>query len=291
MNVLAIGAHPDDVEFYCAGTLLKYAKAGHRVFVALTTSGNIGSNIIAGREEIARTREAEQLDQHEPGDRGTHQRPDRVCGVQAPERPIGRVVTNRRAARKKPGTLLPIRRMNAVWDRVLSRIVSQESHAEPPCTPSNNGPHAAPIPLARRAGRGRQPAACCRCCSASAGGAARSRLQAQVHPAVGVREPGLCQGGSVLRFSNHPAMITVTDGIQDAFGFLGVHQPASEAHFHGLGLADGAGEPLAAAGPGQHFQFDPLPEGTKIKAIHCKVTDFVEAPKAIPFHFENLQLP
>jgi LmbE family N-acetylglucosaminyl deacetylase len=61
MNVLAIGAHPDDVEFYCAGTLLKYAKAGHRVFVALTTSGNIGSNVIDGREEIARTREAEQL--------------------------------------------------------------------------------------------------------------------------------------------------------------------------------------------------------------------------------------
>ena len=62
MNVLAIGAHPDDVEFYCAGTLLKYAKEGHRVFVALTTSGNIGSNVIQGREEIARTREAEQLE-------------------------------------------------------------------------------------------------------------------------------------------------------------------------------------------------------------------------------------
>jgi N-acetylglucosamine malate deacetylase 1 len=62
MNVLAIGAHPDDIEFYCAGTMLKYAKKGHRVFVALTTSGNIGSNVIDGREEIARTREAEQLE-------------------------------------------------------------------------------------------------------------------------------------------------------------------------------------------------------------------------------------
>ena len=62
MNVLAIGAHPDDVEFYCAGTLLKYARAGHQVFIALTTSGNIGSNVIEGREEIARTREAEQLE-------------------------------------------------------------------------------------------------------------------------------------------------------------------------------------------------------------------------------------
>jgi LmbE family N-acetylglucosaminyl deacetylase len=62
MNILAIGAHPDDIEFMCAGTLLKYAKKGHSIFVALTTSGNIGSNVIVGREEIARTREAEQLE-------------------------------------------------------------------------------------------------------------------------------------------------------------------------------------------------------------------------------------
>ncbi|MEI6876498.1 MAG: PIG-L deacetylase family protein [Spirochaetota bacterium] len=62
MNILAIGAHPDDVEFYCAGTLLKYARAGHRVFITLTTSGNIGSNVIEGREEIARIRELEQLE-------------------------------------------------------------------------------------------------------------------------------------------------------------------------------------------------------------------------------------
>jgi LmbE family N-acetylglucosaminyl deacetylase len=62
MNILAVGAHPDDVEFYCVGTLLKYARAGHRIFVALTTSGNQGSNVIEGREEIARVREAEQLE-------------------------------------------------------------------------------------------------------------------------------------------------------------------------------------------------------------------------------------
>jgi N-acetylglucosamine malate deacetylase 1 len=62
MNILAFGAHPDDIEFACAGTLLRYAEAGHAVFVALTTSGNIGSNTIMGREEIARVREAEQLE-------------------------------------------------------------------------------------------------------------------------------------------------------------------------------------------------------------------------------------
>jgi N-acetylglucosamine malate deacetylase 1 len=62
MNILAFGAHPDDIEFTCAGTLLKYRAAGHRIFVALTTSGNIGSNAIDGREKIAQVREAEQLD-------------------------------------------------------------------------------------------------------------------------------------------------------------------------------------------------------------------------------------
>jgi len=61
MNVLAVGAHPDDVEIFCGGTLLKYHRQGHKIFIALTTSGNIGSNILEGREEIASTREQEQL--------------------------------------------------------------------------------------------------------------------------------------------------------------------------------------------------------------------------------------
>jgi LmbE family N-acetylglucosaminyl deacetylase len=62
MNILAIGSHPDDIEFTCAGTLAKYDRAGHKIFVALTTSGNQGSNVIEGRAEIARVREAEQLE-------------------------------------------------------------------------------------------------------------------------------------------------------------------------------------------------------------------------------------
>ncbi|NBD22269.1 PIG-L deacetylase family protein [Paenibacillus glycinis] len=62
MNVLAIGAHPDDIEVFCAGTLLKYKQQGHRIFIALTTSGNIGSNEYESREAIAAQREREQLD-------------------------------------------------------------------------------------------------------------------------------------------------------------------------------------------------------------------------------------
>lgn len=62
MNILAIGAHPDDIEVACAGTLLKYKQQGHNIFIALTTSGNIGSNEYASREEIGRVREQEQLE-------------------------------------------------------------------------------------------------------------------------------------------------------------------------------------------------------------------------------------
>lgn len=61
MNILAFGAHPDDIEFLCAGTLLKYRKQGHKIFIALTTSGNTGSNDIPSRDETAAIREKEQL--------------------------------------------------------------------------------------------------------------------------------------------------------------------------------------------------------------------------------------
>ena len=42
MNILAIGAHPDDVEIGCAGTLIKYAQKGHHVFLLITTKGEMG---------------------------------------------------------------------------------------------------------------------------------------------------------------------------------------------------------------------------------------------------------
>lgn len=59
MNILAIGAHPDDIECSCAGTLALYAQAGHKVFMAVATNGNVGSPDLK-REEIAAVRKAEQ---------------------------------------------------------------------------------------------------------------------------------------------------------------------------------------------------------------------------------------
>ena len=58
MNILAIGAHPDDVEISCGGTLAKYAKMGHKVFTATATNGNVGSATLP-MEEIAAIRKEE----------------------------------------------------------------------------------------------------------------------------------------------------------------------------------------------------------------------------------------
>lgn len=42
MNILAIGAHPDDIEFGCGGALLKYANAGHRIYLLVMSKGEKG---------------------------------------------------------------------------------------------------------------------------------------------------------------------------------------------------------------------------------------------------------
>lgn len=42
MRVLAVGAHPDDVEILCAGTLARYAREGHDVTIACVTDGAAG---------------------------------------------------------------------------------------------------------------------------------------------------------------------------------------------------------------------------------------------------------
>ena len=44
MNILAIGAHPDDIEFGCGGTLIKYARAGHNVSLLVLTDGGFGGD-------------------------------------------------------------------------------------------------------------------------------------------------------------------------------------------------------------------------------------------------------
>ncbi|HEX8184520.1 MAG TPA: PIG-L family deacetylase, partial [Blastocatellia bacterium] len=43
LDALAIGAHPDDVEFSCGGTLLKLASLGYKVGVLDMARGELGT--------------------------------------------------------------------------------------------------------------------------------------------------------------------------------------------------------------------------------------------------------
>ena len=44
MNILAIGAHPDDIEFGCGGALIKFAAKGHRIYLLVMTRGGMGAS-------------------------------------------------------------------------------------------------------------------------------------------------------------------------------------------------------------------------------------------------------
>ncbi len=53
MRILALGAHPDDIEAGCGGTLAKYARAGHRIFLMVLTEGERGAaSGVRRREQI-----------------------------------------------------------------------------------------------------------------------------------------------------------------------------------------------------------------------------------------------
>lgn len=53
MNILAIGPHPDDIEFGCGGTLIKYARKGHNVYLLVITRGERGGEAdVRGREQL-----------------------------------------------------------------------------------------------------------------------------------------------------------------------------------------------------------------------------------------------
>ncbi|MBM4272746.1 MAG: PIG-L family deacetylase [Deltaproteobacteria bacterium] len=44
MKVLAIGAHPDDIEVGCSGTLMKYSNDGHEIYLLIMTEGHLGGD-------------------------------------------------------------------------------------------------------------------------------------------------------------------------------------------------------------------------------------------------------
>lgn len=59
-SAMAIVAHPDDIDFSCAGTLARWAEAGCRVSCLLCTSGDVGiAEPGMTREKATKIREAE----------------------------------------------------------------------------------------------------------------------------------------------------------------------------------------------------------------------------------------
>lgn len=61
-SALVVMAHPDDVDFSCAGTIARWVKYGTRVRYVICTSGDVGiAEQGITREEAARIREEEQI--------------------------------------------------------------------------------------------------------------------------------------------------------------------------------------------------------------------------------------
>jgi len=58
MVILAVGAHPDDMETYCSGTLAKYADRGDKVYVCVMANGCCGTMDMT-RDEIVKIRRKE----------------------------------------------------------------------------------------------------------------------------------------------------------------------------------------------------------------------------------------
>jgi LmbE family N-acetylglucosaminyl deacetylase len=52
-RVMVIAAHPDDPEFGCAGSIVKWAQAGKQITYVLLTSGDKGSHDPELRRELA----------------------------------------------------------------------------------------------------------------------------------------------------------------------------------------------------------------------------------------------
>ena len=60
-DTLVVAAHPDDIEFGCAGSVARWVAEGERVVYCVVTDGGAGSNAPEQRRlQLLATRHAEQ---------------------------------------------------------------------------------------------------------------------------------------------------------------------------------------------------------------------------------------
>jgi LmbE family N-acetylglucosaminyl deacetylase len=94
MRILAIGAHPDDIEFGCGGALFKYGRQGHEVSLLVMTEGSGGGDPAVRRREQERSAEVlrarkvfwgDYCDTALPMDRDLIRRVEGVIGVVRPD--------------------------------------------------------------------------------------------------------------------------------------------------------------------------------------------------------------
>ncbi len=94
MRILAIGAHPDDIEIGCGGTLIKYARQGHDVSLLVMTEGDgSGEGPIRRREQdeaarvlrVAKLFWGEYPDTAIPLDRESIQSVERIIRIVNPD--------------------------------------------------------------------------------------------------------------------------------------------------------------------------------------------------------------
>jgi len=63
MNLLAIGAHPDDIEIGCAGTIMKYKNNGANLYLMVMTDGYMGGDARIRHREQKRSAKIMQADE------------------------------------------------------------------------------------------------------------------------------------------------------------------------------------------------------------------------------------
>lgn len=56
-RILALGAHPDDIEFGCGGSLLEFGDQGHSIYLYIATQGGRGGDTGARLSEAQRSAE------------------------------------------------------------------------------------------------------------------------------------------------------------------------------------------------------------------------------------------